>query len=163
MPNLSIYRQTADGQNTGEYYNILSSSNMSNNQKNLKNPVALGKLAKDNRKTYRVLPTVRLQYDFFDPEKIYLRYNGYVSLDMNTEHRERFLPSECTNSSWDANAVNQATDKNTETLKVMTENKLTWQSRFSNQDHNLQAMAAWNTESSTGTTQSVISYGHPGQ
>ncbi len=162
MPNLSIYRQTADGQNTGEYYNILSSSNMSNNQKNLKNPVALGKLAKDNRKTYRVLPTVRLQYDFFDPEKIYLRYNGYVSLDMNTEHRERFLPSECTNSSWDTNAVNQATDKNTETLKVMTENKLTWQSRFSNQDHNLQAMAAWNTESSTGTTQSVISYGHPG-
>lgn len=162
MPNLSIYRQRADGSNTGEYYNILSSSQMSNSQKNLKNPVALGRLARDNRKTYRVLPTIRLQYDFFDPEKIFLRYSGYVSLDMNTEHRERFLPSECTNSSWDNSSVNAASDQNRETLKIMTENKLTWQSRFANRDHNLQLMAAWNTESSTGTSQTVTSYGHPG-
>lgn len=162
MPNLSIYKQTADGQNTSEYYNILSDSKMSSSQKNLKNPVALGRLAKDNRKTYRVLPTVRLQYDFFDPEKIFLRYSAYVSLDMNTEHRERFLPSDCTNNYWDSNQVNTATDDNVETLKIMTENKLTWQSRFNNRDHDLQVMASWNTESSTGTSQTVASYGHPG-
>ncbi len=162
MPNLSIYRQDGNGNNMNEYYNILNSSQMSGSQKGLRNPVAVGRLAKDNRKTYRVLPTVRLQYDFFDPEKIFLRYSGYVSLDMNTEHREMFLPGECSNSTWDSSSVNSATDENTESLKVMTENKLVWQSRFLNRDHDLQVMAAWNTESSTGTNQKVVSFAHPG-
>lgn len=162
MPNLSIYKQDADGNNTSEYYNILSSSNMSSQQKNLKNPVALGLLAKDNQKTYRVLPTIRLQYDFFDPEKIFLRYSGYVALDMNTSRRERFLPSEATNSNWDGTNVNNATDQNSEALTIMTENKLTWRSTFANVDHNLQAMVSWNTSHSTTNSQYVSSYGHPG-
>ena len=162
MPNLSIYRQNEDGSNTDEYYNILSNSSMSNSQKNLKNPVAVGRLARNNTKSYRVLPTIRLQYDFFDPEKIFLRYNGYVSLDMNTARQETFLPSDCTNQNWDNGSVNTASDKNTQTLKIITENKLTWQSRFANKAHDLQALVQWNTESSTGTNQYISSYGHPG-
>ena len=161
MPNLSIYRQDAEGNDTEEYYNILSSSRMSSQQKNLKNPVALARLAKDNTKSFRVLPTFRLQYDFFDPEKIFLRYNGYVALDMNTAHRERFLPSEATNSDWDGNNVNNSTDQNTESLTIMTENKLTWRSTFENRDHNMQAMVSWNTSQTTSTSQYTASYGHP--
>lgn len=161
MPNLSIYRQTADGVDTPEYYNILSSSHMNSNQKNLMNPVALGNLAKDNRKTYRVLPTIRLQYDFFDPEKIFLRYSGYVSMDMNTEHRERFLPGTATNSNWDGTNVNFASDQNVQSLTIMTENKLTWRSRFKNRDHDMQAMISWNTSSSNSTGQFTGTYGHP--
>ena len=162
MPNLSIYKQDKDGNDLNEYYNILSTSSMNAQQKNLKNPVALGKLAKDNTKSYRVLPTIRLQYDFFDPEKIFLRYNGYVALDMNTAHRERFLPSEATNSNWDGTGVNSSTDQNSESLTVMTENKLTWRSTFENRDHNMQAMLSWNTSQSTSTSQYTVSYGHPG-
>jgi TonB-linked SusC/RagA family outer membrane protein len=161
MPNMSIYRQAANGENTNEYYNISSSSNMSSSQKNLMNPVALGNLAKDNSKTYRVLPTIRLQYDFFDPDVFYLRYNGYVAMDMNTVHRERFLPAECSNSTWDGTAVNSASDQNTQALTVMTENKLTWRSNFTNQDHEMMAMAAWNTSSATSTGQYTVTYGHP--
>ncbi|MBQ8422957.1 MAG: SusC/RagA family TonB-linked outer membrane protein [Coprobacter sp.] len=162
MPNLSIYRQTDDGADTDEYYNILSNSSMSNSQKNLKNPVAVGRLAKNNTKSYRVLPTIRLQYDFFDPEKIFLRYNGYVSLDMNTSRQETFLPGSCTNKDWDDSSINSSTDKNTQTLKIATENKLTWQSRFQNKDHNLQVLVQWNTENLIGTSQYITSYGHPG-
>ncbi|MBP1540984.1 MAG: SusC/RagA family TonB-linked outer membrane protein [Prevotella sp.] len=161
MPNLSIYKQTADGLDTGEYYNILSSSSLSSQQKNLKNPVALGNLAKDNTKSYRVLPTIRLQYDFFDPQKIFLRYNGYVALDMNNNHRERYLPSEATNSDWSSTSVNNSSDQNSEALTIMTENKLTWRSTFANRNHDLQAMASWNTSHSTSTSQYTVSYGHP--
>jgi TonB-linked SusC/RagA family outer membrane protein len=162
MPNLSIYKQDANGNDTKEYYNILSTSNMSSQQKNLKNPVALGNLAKDNTQSYRVLPTIRLQYDFFDPEKIFLRYSGYVALDMNTNHRERFLPSEATNSDWSESNVNNSTDQNSESLTLMTENKLTWRSTFTNKAHDLQAMVSWNTSNSTSTSQYTASYGHPG-
>ena len=162
MPNLSIYRQDTDGRDLDEYYNILSTSSMSSQQKSLKNPVALGRLAKDNTKSYRVLPTIRLQYDFFDPEKFFLRYNGYVALDMNTSHREKFLPSEATNSDWDNTSVNNSSDQNSEALTIMTENKLTWRSTFANRDHNMQAMIAWNTSQSTSTSQYTVSYGHPG-
>ncbi|MBQ2968961.1 MAG: SusC/RagA family TonB-linked outer membrane protein [Bacteroidaceae bacterium] len=162
MPNLTIYKQDADGNPTSEYYNILNTSEMSSQQKNLKNPVALANLAKDNTQSYRVLPTFRLQYDFFDPEELFLRYSGYVALDMNTSHRERFLPSEATNSNWDGTGVNNATDQNSESLTIMTENKLTWRSTFDNDDHNMQAMLSWNTSQSTSTSQYTASYGHPG-
>ena len=162
MPNLSIYRQDSEGRDLDEYYNILPSSPMNTQQKNLNNPVALGRLAKDNTKSYRVLPTIRLQYDFFAPEKIFLRYNGYVALDRNSAHRERFLPSEATNSTWDGTGVNASSDQNTEALTIMTENKLTWRSTFSNTDHNMQAMVSWNTSQSTSTSQFTSSYGHPG-
>lgn len=162
MPNLSVYRQDDDGNDLDEYYNILNTSPMSSQQKSLKNPVALGKLAKDNTKSYRVLPTFRLQYDFFNPEKIFLRYNGYVALDMNTSHRERHLPSEATNSNWDGAEVNSTTDQNSEALTIMTENKLTWRSTFKNTDHDLQTMLSWNTSQSTSTNQYTVSYGHPG-
>ena len=40
-------------------------------QRDLKNPVALGKLAKNDLKGYRLMPKMSLQYDFFDPEKQY--------------------------------------------------------------------------------------------
>ncbi|MCQ2128596.1 MAG: SusC/RagA family TonB-linked outer membrane protein [Bacteroidaceae bacterium] len=162
MPNLSIYKQTADGEDTDEYYNILATSSMSSSQKSLRNPVAVARLARDNRNTHRVMPTIRLQYDFFDPDKIFLRYNGYVALDMNSEHRERFLPEECSNSYWDNSSVNSASDINSESLTILTENKLTWRSRFGNTDHDLQVMASWNTSSSTSSSQTTTSYGHPG-
>ena len=95
MPNMAVYEENADGSSTGRYYNMDAESGFNKEQRELKNPVALGKLAKNNLKGYRIMPKLSLQYDFFNPEEHYLRYLGWVAIDLNNEREEKFLPAEC--------------------------------------------------------------------
>lgn len=170
MPNMSIYEYDKYGELTGRYFNITPGQGIGNtsgkfdsNQRNLYNPVALGELATNNVKGYRVLPRIELQYDIFDPEQCYLRLNSWVSIDMNHENTEKYLPAEvvfdAVNSYSTANqAYNQTSDKRT----VSTENSLTWQSRFKNPEvHNLQAQLKMQTSTSISKTQLIQSYGLP--
>lgn len=170
MPNMSIYEYDADGNNTGRYFNITPGEGIGNtsgrfdsNQRNLYNPVALGNLAKNEVKGYRILPRVELQYDIFDPEKIYLRYNGWVSIDMNHERTEKYLPAEVVyNSNTNYGSANQATNQVSDKRTIATENTLTWQSRFANPKiHNLQAQFKMQTSSSTTNTQLISTQGIP--
>lgn len=165
MPNVSIWDQYSS---VPTYYNTPGSISSTNGtstfdsyQSNLKNPVAIGNLGKNEIKTYRFVPTFRLQYDIFDPEKFYLRYSGYVSIDMNNDQNDTFLPSECTNSSWDATDVNRATRSSSEKLTVSTENSLTYQSRDNWANHDLQAAIVLQTSDSKSHSQYELTYGHP--
>ena len=60
MPNVSVYKQDALGNNTSDFYNVLSNSRLNPDQKYLVNPLAMAHLAKNEVKNYRVLPTFRL-------------------------------------------------------------------------------------------------------
>lgn len=170
MPNMSIYEYDAAGNKTDRYFNITPGEGIGNtsgkfdsNQRSLYNPVALGNLATNNVKGYRILPKVQLQYDLFDPEKLYLRYQGWVAIDLNHEHTRKFLPSDVVYNAVDqyssANAAeNYIYDKKT----LTTENSLTWQSRFRNPEvHNLQAQIKMQTSSSISNSQTVKSNGLP--
>ncbi len=170
MPNMSIYEYDAEGNNTGRYFNITpgqgigdTSGKFDSRQRNLMNPVALGNLAKNEVKGYRVVPKIQLQYDIFDPEKIYLRYNGWVAIDMNHERTEKYLPSEVVfNASNNYGTTNEVTNQMSDKRTVATENSLTWQSRFKNAKmHNLQAQFKMQTSTSTSTTQLITSRGLP--
>ena len=69
MPNLSIYAQDANGNNTGSYYKMLpTASPQLSDQMGMMNPVALANLAINDVKSYRILPTFRIQYDLLDPQ-----------------------------------------------------------------------------------------------
>lgn len=139
-PNMAVYEENADGSSTGRYYNMDAESGFNKEQRELKNPVALGKLAKNNLKGYRIMPKLSLQYDFFNPEEHYLRYLGWVAIDLNNEREEKFLPAECVyNAADNYGSANVAETKTSGKLTVATEHGLTWQSRFLNDDHNLQA------------------------
>lgn len=161
MPNVSIYRQDEAGNNTPFYYNILQTSNLNASQRDLFNPVALAYLAKNEESAYRVVPTVRLQYYITDPDVLYLRYSGYVSLDKNNMNTHRFLPSEVSNYNWDHTDVNVSTKGGSEKLTVQTENKLEYKGSFGNH-HNLLSSFVLQTSSSKSFSQNIQSYGHPG-
>ena len=63
-------------------FNIAQNSQLNDDQKNLKNPVAMAYLASYQQTNMRIMPTLRLQYDFLDPaETAKLRYAGYVKFD----------------------------------------------------------------------------------
>lgn len=95
LPNVGIYRQDANGNDTDVYYNILPTSNLASSQQDLLNPVAVAHLARNVQKNMRVIPTLRIQYDFIEPtDNQRLRYNGYVTFDIENYKIKRFLPNE---------------------------------------------------------------------
>lgn len=162
MPNMAVYEENADGSSTGRYYNMDAGSGFNKEQRELKNPVALGKLTKNNLKGYRIMPKLSLQYDFFNPEEHYLRYLGWVAIDLNNEREEKFLPAECVyNAADNYGSANVAETKTSGKLTVATEHGLTWQSRFLNDDHNLQAQALMQLTTTTSHSQYVKMQGLP--
>lgn len=137
MPNVSVYQQDIYGDNTGIYYNIPRSSSLHESQRDLRNPVALADLAVNNLKNYRILPTFRLQYYLLDPEEQSLRYNMYVSFDVNNNKVSKFLPRQASNVPWNDNSANYAEDSDSESMTVMSDNNITWEPKFRSPNHSM--------------------------
>lgn len=159
MPNVSVYRQNTDGNNTDEYYNIPDNEefeDLHSDQRNLRNPVALADLAENNLTSYRILPTFRLQYDLLDPEVKQLRYNMYVSFDVDNSVTSKYIPHEVSNYTWNGDLVNYSENYDTESMTVMMDNNLTWQA-LKNDVHNLllygsvQVRSGYNNNRGIGT------------
>ncbi len=143
MPNVSVYKQDLDGNKTDVYYNISRSSTLHGSQRDLRNPVALAKLATNNLKNYRIRPTFRLQYDLLDPEIQTLRYNLDVSFDVNNDKVSRFLPAEVSNAPWNDGSINAADGYDSESVDVFAENSINWQPKIYNPDHFLQVQGSF--------------------
>ena len=161
MPNVSVYKQDANGNNTNEFYNILPSSTLNYDQKYLVNPVSLATLAKNNVKNFRVLPTFRLQYDFFDPNEQTLRYSMYVSFDINNDKTTRFLPSEVTNYQWANYKYNRSEGGDNEAVTIQTDNNISWIPKFDNTDHNLLLYGSLQTTEGRSSYQGIVSFSSP--
>ena len=155
MPNVSVYQQDLQGNNTDVFYNISRSSSLHGSQRDLRNPVALANLATNNLKNYRIRPIFRLQYDLLDPEKQTLRYNLDVSFDVNNDKVSRFLPSEVSNAPWNDNSINLADSYDSESTTVLAENSLNWQPKFYNPDHFLNLMGSFQIITGNSSSQGM--------
>lgn len=164
IPNVGIYEQDENGVDTDNYYNIRSNSQLAGSQKNLFNPVALARLAKNEEVNRRVLPTARLQYYIINPsldnKHFSLKYSAYINFDINNLNRSQFLPASVSNYNWDSETVNNAQEYNTERLNIQTENKLSFESDWTG-GHFIVANLAWQTASATQSANTTKSYGHP--
>ena len=161
MPNLSVYTQDANGNNTDEFYNIRRDAGIALSQKDLKNPVALARLATNNLKNFRITPTFRIQYDILNPKEQSLRYNMYVSFDMDNNKTSMFLPREATNLSYNDGQVNRSESADGENLTVQTDNNITWMPKFSNENHQLSLYSAFQTQSGRSAPLGINSFGLP--
>ncbi len=155
MPNVSVYQQDLNGNNTDVFYNISRSSSLHGSQRDLRNPVALAELATNNLKNYRIRPIFRLQYDLLDPEKQTLRYNLDVSFDVNNDKVSRFLPAEVSNAPWNDGAINSADSYDSESTTVLAENSINWQPRFTNPAHFLQLQGSFQIITGNSTSQGM--------
>lgn len=160
MPNVSIFQQDANGNDTDTYYNIPQSSTLHYSQKDLMNPVALANLAFNNEKKISIIPTLRLQYDIVDPEKAQLRYEGYVSFNIENTKEPKYLPKEVTSKVWNDATVNRAYMKESEGLSTQSEQKLTWVPRWGD-DHSLLVSAMWQLNAGNSQYQEFEKYGLP--
>lgn len=159
MPNVSIYAQDREGNDTDKYYTISRSSRLNAAQRDLANPVALANLASNNLKSFRITPTFKLIYDLMDPDVNYLRYNMYFTFDVNNNKTSQFLPWEATNSFWNSGNVNKASHADGQSTSMQIENQINWQPKFENTDHSLTLMASIQVRTGQSSNQGITSFG----
>ena len=161
MPNASIYDQDRNGNDTENFFNIPATSSIHNDQKNLRNPVAVAKLATNRQQLYRIIPVFSLQYDFLDPEKHKLQYNGYVNFDINNTKTNKFLPHQVSNIAWNNSGVNRADDSDSESLNIRTDNNINFTPKFANEDHSLVLYGSWQLTTGNSNAQGLTTFGLP--
>ncbi len=159
MPNVSVYSENPE--NIGSYYNISRTSALDADQRNLKNPVALAHLATNRLQSFRILPTFRLQYDLLDPAQQMLRYNMYVSFDINNSKTSMFLPQEVSNLVWSDEGVNRSENYDSESVTIYADNNIAWQPKFENKDHSLLLYGSFQINVGNSASQGIVSYSIP--
>ena len=177
MPNLSPYRYAYDENgneyNTGEYYIIpryaftdhgqltTDQSNNFNDQRDLHNPLASAKYAKNEQTTYDITPELELEYKLLglDDSSHQLRYNGRVVMNVYNDYTDKSFPSSLvTNNYWDTGSAYSYSRKN---LAFTTTHTLTFQPHFKNEDHYLLAMGRFQLVSGSSSSQSTDVYRLP--
>lgn len=159
MPNLGIYEELPDG-TMGEYYHMLTtaSSDFNNDQKALwyVNPVALGKQATNNEKTFNIQPEFILSYDLLGTEadEQRLKYDGSVNFSIFNKFNDSFYPSSLVNENWTNSNNNAAVNDAYRSFAITTKHTLTYQPIFPNRDHSMMALARFEATSGTSRSQS---------
>ena len=163
-PNMSIYRQNADGTDTDEFYVMLPSgnsrtqANRSSSQlssiRDLGNPVAIAHQAWAHDKTYRISPEFKIDYYLLgkDDDKTRLDYTGLVYMDIFSESQPSHWSGALSTNPWsDGNYnLNKVYDYNS--LAFTTRHTLTLTPHFRNDDWYLTMLGQW--EMSTGNNNS---------
>ncbi len=105
MPNLSIYREDAYGNDTDEYYTMNRYVTKATggydaarvyleDQYNIKNPIAVAHNSRQKERTVALSPEFILRYDILgtQPEQTRLRYEGQVKFDINSNDNDSYMP-----------------------------------------------------------------------
>ena len=166
-PNMSIYRQNADGGNTNEYYTMLptggngagstapnTSSKELESIRNLGNPVAIANLAWRHEKTYRISPEFKLDYKLLgtDDDKTKLDYTGMVYMDIYASSTPKFWPGSLFTKTWTDENYNRNENNEYNSLGFTTRHTLTFTPAFKNKDWYATMFGRW--EMTTGNNNS---------
>ncbi|MBN2165080.1 MAG: SusC/RagA family TonB-linked outer membrane protein [Marinilabiliaceae bacterium] len=158
MPNMSVYRQDRDGNNTSDYYNVPLDNQLGLHQYMLANPVALANLGTNRLSSYRIIPTFKVMYDIIRPERHRLQYNAYISFDLDNSNVKEFVPREAQREYYLSSYTNRASSSDNENLTFQTDNNITFTPKFNNEDHTLTLYASFQANSGRSTNQFESTY-----
>ncbi|NPD91998.1 SusC/RagA family TonB-linked outer membrane protein [Xylanibacter muris] len=142
-PNMSIYRQDANGKDTDEFYIMNPSEgvrNPSSKELNdvykLGNPVAIANLAWSKENVYRVNPDFAVQYELLGIEegKSRLTYKGDVYFDIYANSKPSYSPAEILKADWNNGNYNRAYGLESNSMGFTFKNDLTFTPYFKNED-----------------------------
>ena len=162
-PNMSIYRQDSQGNDTGEYY-IMNpyvqgrtpydgnySSYELRDVYNLGNPVAIANMAWTQETTYRLTPDFSIKYELLgiEPETHRLTLNGRVDFDIYANSSPSYYPASLSNVKWSGtNNYNLATGTESNRMKVGGRVELQFTPYFKNQDWSATMLARYEMNTS---------------
>ena len=170
-PNMSIYRQNADGSDTDEFYAMLpvgasndvgsTNPNTSSKQlediRNLGNPVAIANMAWRKEKTYRISPEFKIDYDLMgkDDSSTRLKYTGLVYMDIFSKSEPKYWPGELETKGWTDSKYNRNQTYDYNSLAVTTRHTLTFTPHFKNEDWYATMLGRWEMTSGNDNSQNV--------
>ncbi|MDE5784887.1 MAG: SusC/RagA family TonB-linked outer membrane protein [Prevotella sp.] len=164
MPNLSIYEQDRYGNNLSDYYSMLpTASEALKDQREMKNPVALAHLAKNNETSYNITPEFKLNYRLLglDDEHHRLDYEGKVVFNIFNKYEDLFMPQSLNTKGWSDGESNKVSSYSDKSLGVTTTHTLTFTPHFRNKDHSMMMMLRGQLTSGTSSSQRTSIYGLP--
>ena len=148
-PNMSIYRQDANGNDTDEYYIMNEpnpvtgggatdtySSNYLSPIHNLGNPVAIANLATSKEQTYRLTPDFSIKYELLgtEPDRSRLTLNGRVDFDIYASSSPTYYPASLSSAKWNSSTYNAKSNSETNRMKVGGRVELVFTPHFKNED-----------------------------
>jgi TonB-linked SusC/RagA family outer membrane protein len=169
-PNMSIYRQTADGQDTDEYYlmnpsataaqspydGALSSYDLSS-IRGIGNPVAIARQAWSKDQTYRLTPDFTIKYEILGvgDEKSRLTFNGRVDFDIFAESKPDYYPASLTTNKWNASNYNKTSNYETNSMRIGGRAELVFTPYFTNRDWSATMLARYEMSMSRNNNQTT--------
>lgn len=169
-PNMSVYRQDANGNNTDEYYVMLpsgsdgagsrvsgTSSSELSSIRSLGNPVAIANLAWKEEKTYRISPEFKLDYELMGTgeDETRLQYSGSVYLDIYSMNRPQYWPAALSTNGWSDSGYNKSTVYDYNSLGITTRHKLTFTPAFKNKDWYATMVGQWELATGNNNNQTI--------
>ena len=170
-PNMSIYRQNADGSDTDEFYlmNPSAPSGMTpydgpyssrdlSSIRALGNPVAIAKQAYVKDQTYRLTPDFTIKYEILgiEPQKHRLTFTGRVDFDIFAESKPTYGPASLSTDQWTSSEYNLSTNYEYNSMKIGGRTELLFKPYFKNEDFDAQAFIRYEMSTSKSTNQTVI-------
>jgi TonB-linked SusC/RagA family outer membrane protein len=164
MPNMSIYEQDMNGNSTGDYYQMLTSTSSElSDQKALLNPLALAYQATNNTNTINISPEFQLKYNFMgmSNEETQLTYEGKIAFNVFNDYSSSFLPSSLITSGWNSSGTNLMNSSSNKSQASTTTHTLTFVPVFENRDHAFMMMVRGQITNGTSNSQANAVYGLP--
>ena len=171
-PNMSIYRQDANGNDTDEYF-LMNPTAPNRNVTpydgpyssydlasiyNLGNPVAIGNLAWIKDQTYRLTPDFTIKYEILgtEAEKSRLTFNGRVDFDIFAESKPTYWPAALSNAQWTSSEYNLTTNYEFNRMKIGGRAELVFTPYFRNKDFSATMLLRYEMSTQNSNNQTVI-------
>jgi len=169
-PNMSIYRQDYNGNDTDEFYimnrpnplseggatDLLSSQRLTPIH-NLGNPVAIANMATSKENTYRLTPDFSIKYELLgvEAEKSRLTLNGRVDFDIYASSSPTYYPASLSSADWTSSTYNLSTNSESNRMKVGGRVELVFTPYFRNKDWTTTMLARYEMSTSKSNNQYV--------
>lgn len=167
MPNLSIYREDANGNDTDEFYTmnywitrqtgVYASSTYLEDQYNMVNPVAKAYNSSQKTTDLNLRPEFIFQYDILgtQPDQHQLRYEGQILFSISNGDNSSYVPGWLSSSTMFSNNYNTASASSSKSHNMSTRHTLTYTPHFNKEGHSLMVMGRYDYGQGNSSSQNT--------
>ena len=172
-PNMAIYRQDANGNDTDEYYIMNPSGdpyagNYSSTRlsaiRAIGNPVAIANEAWAKEKTYRLTPDFTLKYELLgtDDHSHRLNIEQRIDFDIYSNSSPSWYPASLSTNSWTSGNYNMSQSSESNRFRIGSRSRLNYTPHFNNENISVTMMAQYEFHQSKSSAQSNTMQQLPG-
>lgn len=167
MPNLSIYREDANGNDTDEFYTmnywitrqtgVYAASTYLEDQYKMVNPVAKAYNSSQKTTDLNLRPEFIFQYDILgtQPDQHQLRYEGQILFSISNGDNSSYVPGWLSSSTMFSGNYNAASASSSKSHNMSTRHTLTYTPHFNKEGHSLMVMGRYDYGQGNSSSQNT--------